>query len=554
MDLSLRQIGFFAIGCLLALTPVVGTNWLVNKQANAVADQHLQNQVMFARENAEMRFSELIEQLRNLSAADAGGCTQRDIERMQSLTLEGPAVSLVAMLDSNNIIICGTPATDATILQFFQEPTRIFDGDVTLAQVRLAETRTTGLLLQLNSVEPSPAVFIPRQMLPYFFDRLDERTGVVLTLGETVLFTRDPMIHSGAQARDFDVVSLPLGNESMRVQTSIDRQVILASYAPIARWATIGSIVLGALIVLLVTRLIRYTPAHINEIERAIEAGEFVPYYQPTIDIDSGKLVGCEVLVRWVKPDGTVVSPGAFIGLAEQTGLAVPMTRKLMQSVVDDLQEAYAGRPGLKVAINLFNQHFNSLDVINDVETIFGPSAITYSQVVLEITERAPLESLSKAKVIMRKLQGLGCRLALDDAGTGHGGLAYLQELGLDIVKIDKMFIDQLGKSRIGESITHTLTELAGQLDMDVVAEGIERIEQVTHLRRFGIRHAQGYLFAPALPAKQYLALVAKLGVAEPTRKLSSADAEASLKAATIREAARQISSEEQTDKAANAA
>jgi sensor c-di-GMP phosphodiesterase-like protein len=141
----------------------------------------------------------------------------------------------------------------------------------------------------------------------------------------------------------------------------------------------------------------------------------------------------------------------------------------------------------------------------------------------------------------MRKLQRLGCRLALDDAGTGHGGLAYLQELGLDIVKIDKMFIDQLGVSRTGESITHTLTDLAAQLDMDVVAEGVERIEQVAHLKRYGIRQAQGFLFAPALPAKQYLALVKKLGVAVPQKRKNDRPAEVKRKAATIRAAARQI-------------
>ena len=141
----------------------------------------------------------------------------------------------------------------------------------------------------------------------------------------------------------------------------------------------------------------------------------------------------------------------------------------------------------------------------------------------------------------MRKLQRMGCRLALDDAGTGHGGLAYLQELGLDIVKIDKMFIDQLGKSRVGESITQSLTELATQLDMDVVAEGVENIDQVDHLKRFGIRQAQGYLFAPPLPAARYLALVAKMSVADTKRSEEDEGDETLERVASIHAAAEQL-------------
>lgn len=547
MDFSLRQIWFFAFGCILALAPVLGANLLVSRQANLVADQHLERQAALAVENTQVRFGELIAQLRNLQSASGVGCSARDVQRMQAVTLSTPAVSLAATLSIDHQILCASPELEQKEIQLFREPASVFEPDVALTQVQLGGTRITGIMLELDGPQSKQVFFIPRQMLPHFFDRVDERTGLVLMLGDTVIYARDPATAQAAQRARIDVTSLPLADGAMRVQVSTDRNIISAAYEPIKHWVTVGAILIGALVVLLVTRLIHYTPERVNEIERAINAGEFVPYYQPVIDVVTGKLVGCEVLVRWIKPDGTMISPGSFIALAEQTGLAVQMTRKLMETVESDLSAVYADKPGLKVAINLFNQHFTNLDIIEDVEAIFGPSAITYSQVVLEITERAPLESMSQAKIIMRKLQGLGCRLALDDAGTGHGGLAYLQELGLDIVKIDKMFIDQLGKSRIGESITHTLTELASQLNMDVVAEGVERIEQVTHLKRYGIRQAQGYLFAPALPAAQYLELVKRLGVAEPHRKRSSAQQDAERKAATIRAAARQIGAEAKT-------
>ncbi|MBO6674693.1 MAG: EAL domain-containing protein [Rhizobiales bacterium] len=521
--------------------PVFGAHWLIGHYAATKADEHLEHQAILASEGVDTQLRNLTEELARLADAAGVGCGSTDIERMRTLALQSPDISILAMQSLDGELICMEPDLGEGAFQLFREPTPIFDGDFRLAQARIFETRITGLILDFASDHGIHSAFLPRQTLPHFFDMVDLTTGVALSLGDAVLFARDPETYGGQERAHIEVKSLPLVDGAMRVQVSVDRNLIEANFNAIRLWAMVGSIVIGALIVLLTTRLIHYTPAQVNEIERAINHDEFVPFYQPVIDVETGKLVGCEVLVRWIKPDGSTVSPGAFIGLAEQTGLAIPMTRRLMQAVVRDLQRDYKSRPGLKVAINLFNQHFTNLDIIEDVESIFGPSNIAYGQVVLEITERAPLESLSQAKVIMRKLQRLGCRLALDDAGTGHGGLAYLQELGLDIVKIDKMFIDQLGVSRIGESITHTLTDLAEQLDMDVVAEGVERIEQVAHLKRYGIRQAQGYLFAPALPAKQYLALVKKLGVADTQKRKSDRSVEAKRKAATIRAAARQI-------------
>lgn len=529
------------MGCVLAMLPVLGVNWLVSKQADFVADQRLEEQIVLARQGADDVFIRLIDQLQTLSSSGAMTCGPAQRAAMSEATIINPDISAIAILTPDREPLCSVPDMSAASPDLIRDPVDLNDANVAISQVRVFATRMTGIMLELRLDDHLIAAFVPRTILPILFDQIDQSTGVVLSLGEAVLFSRDPQLYDTNDRTKIEVQSLGSELGTMRVQVALDRNLTRASYGTLRRWATVCSIIIGALMVLLITRLIHYTPKQINEIERAINNNEFVPYYQPVIDISNGQLVGCEVLVRWIKPDGRMISPGSFIGIAEQTGLAVPMTRSLMRAVVCDMEKAYAGRRGLKLAINLFNHHFTSLDIIHDIEEIFGPSSIAYSQLVLEITERAPLESVSQAKVIMRKLQRLGCRLALDDAGTGHGGLAYLQELGLDIVKIDKMFIDQLGKNRIGESITHTLTELANDLDMDVVAEGVETVEQVTHLKRLGIRQAQGYLFAPALPAKQYLALVEKLGTNVSSERKSDQQSEADRKAATLRAAAEQI-------------
>ena len=541
MALDLKTIGTALAGVAAAFASVGGAQWAVSAYIDGAVETYIADQTVRAHERSEATFQSILDQLNDLSNFDGQMCGLLHRESLLRIALQDTHISVVIATGPNGETFCQVPDLGEAQLVSFREPVQLFAEGAHLAQVRLDNSRLTGLLFEMSTGEGTHKALVPRQVFPHFFDGVDDSVGVVLTLGETVLFARNPAVHSDGRPADIEVRSTALSIGPLRSQVSVNREIIADSYRALQRWSMIGSTVIAILLTALYWRLTKHTPKQVDQMDRAIENNEFVPFYQPVFDVESGKLVGCEVLVRWIKPDGKVISPGSFIGLAEQSGLAVPMTRKLMQTVVSDLQAAYASRRKLKVAINLFNQHFDNLDIIHDVEQIFGPSPIAYSQVVLEITERAPLESLSRAKVIMRKLQRMGCRLALDDAGTGHGGLAYLQELGLDMVKIDKMFIDQLGKNRVGESITQSLTELASQLDMDVIAEGVESIDQVDHLKRYGIRQAQGYLFAPPLPAERYLALVAKLSVSEIQRSEEAEVDHAQDRAASIQAAAEQL-------------
>jgi sensor c-di-GMP phosphodiesterase-like protein len=253
----------------------------------------------------------------------------------------------------------------------------------------------------------------------------------------------------------------------------------------------------------------RRVPADpISALKLALENGELVPYYQPIVDIRSGRLLGAEVLVRWRKPDGTLVFPGAFIPLAESSGLIREMTRDLMKRVCLEAGSALSHRPALKVSFNFAGKLFGDETIVKDVRGIFFDSPIKLSQVVLEVTERDRIENFAEARQIIEALQRLGVRIAIDDVGTGHSGLSYMLKLGVDIIKIDKMFVDAIGTDRNSTKIVETLVDLAHNMRMDVVAEGVENFEQVTHLRELGIRSAQGYVFAPPLPGKAFLQLV----------------------------------------------
>jgi sensor c-di-GMP phosphodiesterase-like protein len=246
----------------------------------------------------------------------------------------------------------------------------------------------------------------------------------------------------------------------------------------------------------------------LDEIRRALDADEFVPYFQPIVDITSGKILGAEVLARWRKPDGSLVLPGAFIPLAERAGLMFELTEALMRRVCAEAGAGYARRPQLKVGFNLTAAHFADARIVEDLRSIFAGSPVRLTQVTLELTERDPIDDMTTTRRVIAALQGLGCQVALDDVGTGHSGLSSILRLGIDVIKIDKIFIDSLGSERNSAAIVATLVELARNMRMEVVAEGVENFEQVADLRARGIRAAQGYVFAPPLPASSFLALL----------------------------------------------
>ncbi len=184
------------------------------------------------------------------------------------------------------------------------------------------------------------------------------------------------------------------------------------------------------------------------------------------------------------------------------------MTRDLMRRVCVEAGEALGSRPAMKISFNFAGKLFADESIVKDVRKIFSSSRIKLSQVVLEVTERDPIENFTAARQIIAALQGLGVRIAIDDVGTGHSGLSYMLKLGVDIIKIDKMFVDAIGTDRNSTTIVETLIDLAHNMRMDVVAEGVETFEQVVHLRELGVRSAQGYVFAPPLPGSAFLRLV----------------------------------------------
>jgi len=239
------------------------------------------------------------------------------------------------------------------------------------------------------------------------------------------------------------------------------------------------------------------------ELRQALATHELVLHYQPLVDLRTGQTTGVEALVRWTHPTHGLLAPAAFIPLAEQTGLIVPLTRWVLEQVVaQQAAWARAGRP-LAVAVNLSVRTLHDERLPETLAWLLRRSAIAPEQVTLEITESVLMADPTQARAVLTRLSALGVRVAIDDFGTGYSSLAYLKQLPVDAVKIDKSFVHSMGTTDATKdtAIVRSIIELGHNLGLVVVAEGIEDAGAWAQVRALGGDVAQGYYMSRPLPA-----------------------------------------------------
>lgn len=518
--LTRRNLAAIVVGVLLAGAPLVIFDLWIGEITERQIRDELSGSAKRAIGLAEARVTQVVEALDRLAASGAGSCEPHHIQLMRQTAFATMPIKEVAIVSSTGQTLCthlGLPLGQRHLIS--TEWLAGTDG-YTLDILQLENGERMVRLRRPVGTDSSIAALVPAsQFLPQAsnqgapfdsFAQIKTASGTVIGHGG---------VHPPA--------TLPLhvaDDKSVRhgfVAETIMLRSAMATGRADLKWL---GIYVTAVVVLILAAFFFLLPRRreddpVSDLKRALAAGEFVPYYQPVVDIRSGQLRGAEVLVRWRKPDGSLVFPGAFIPLAESSGLIRDMTRDLMRRVCIEAGPALGRRPGLKISFNFAGKLFSDESIVKEVRNIFVNSPIKLSQVVLEVTERDPIENFTETRQIIAALQGLGVRIAIDDVGTGHSGLSYMLKLGVDIIKIDKMFVDAIGTDRNSTTIVETLVDLAHNMRMDVVAEGVENFEQVMHLRDLGIRSAQGYVFAPPLPGGAFLQLIEAidpLEVAEP--------------------------------------
>ncbi|MDT0500493.1 MULTISPECIES: EAL domain-containing protein [unclassified Halomonas] len=249
-----------------------------------------------------------------------------------------------------------------------------------------------------------------------------------------------------------------------------------------------------------------------TDLRNTAETGEGLGFHlQPLICRDSGEVGGAEALLRWQHPTRGAVSPGEFIPLAERSGLILPLGERLLHLVAGQLRRWLdAGYMPPRIAINLSAREFWQSDLVGRVQRVYRDYRLPPGQIGFELTESVLLDKWQNAIAILKGLRELGCRLSIDDFGTGYSSLSYLQELPVTTIKIDRSFIQGLGESRGSTAIVAAVTGMARELELRVVAEGVETQAQLDALSRYPVHLIQGFFTGrpttPAIFAERYLA------------------------------------------------
>jgi diguanylate cyclase (GGDEF)-like protein len=241
-----------------------------------------------------------------------------------------------------------------------------------------------------------------------------------------------------------------------------------------------------------------------TQLRSAIDRGELTMHYQPVVDIGAGTVTGFEALMRWMHPTGELIGPTAFIEVAEETGLVVPMGAwALVESLYQLRRWIDAGTCDrhATMSVNVAAMQLRDPGLVACVMGALAGSAVPPHQLTLEITETALLDDTAQVERTIAQLVGLGVHLALDDFGTGYSSLAHLRRFPIDRIKVDRSFVGSLETSAADRALVRSIVAMARELGKDVVAEGVETREQLHALTAIGCAQAQGFLFSAALPA-----------------------------------------------------
>jgi len=246
-----------------------------------------------------------------------------------------------------------------------------------------------------------------------------------------------------------------------------------------------------------------------HQLSEALQNESFHLVYQPIVDMQSGNIVAVEALLRWVMPNGQLRLPGEFIHVAEDSGIIIPLGEWVLRTACGQLKQWTSSGLDLKMAVNLSTRQFQDPQLMEKVMAIVRETAVEASHLELEVTETAAMFNPEESVEILCALTAQGVRIAIDDFGTGYSSLSYLKRFPANTIKIDKMFVDGLGREVEDATIVHSVVVLSRALGKATVAEGIETVQQFNAIRAMGCDFGQGFWISVPLEANELTKLLA---------------------------------------------
>lgn len=499
---------FMLLGALGAYFLTLGAQSVLlwQTQKGIKADVHVAAQLMM--ERASHATEEAIKLLNRLAQSSGLSCTADHRYLYSEATRSSAWVDTIGLVDRNGNLVCtdlGQSSRQAGLLSGYSanspEITLSLSGEQGdqalpsllvvrhVANGRRLVARVSGELIRTDPVR--------HELRPYRIAMVSMGAGNPWYILEPSEINSDTIlkVHELSEFLPF-VVDISISRNALYAVTKDMREIVNALGAVVALLAMLGGYYLG-----------RYRPNEGDRILAAIDNGEFVPFMQPIVDLESGMITGCEILARWHKPDGSTVPPHEFIPLAQNFRLTREVTCHIMETTRDILSPVVREGVEFHVSFNLFSHQLSDDAIVSDICDVFQDSALTYKHLIFEISDRVPLNDIGLANDVITQIQALGAEIALDDVGSGHSGLHNLSTFGVDILKLDKLMVDSLNKGLGGKELVRGVVQLADKLNIGVIAEGVETERQVVQLKKMGVSAAQGYLFAPPLPASSFVDL-----------------------------------------------
>lgn len=456
-------------------------------------------------ERASLTFKDVHRALATMNASTAVPCSPEHIQAMRAQTINTASIGEIGYFEGDRLKCTSWGVTGGDMRK---APVDYVAPDGMAVTLRTDPGVSLGKEMMAIHLGKYNAHVVPERFINV---GLSPNVSLALFNEERLLINdrNDPDI---SYARDHADRS---GNDGARMFASVSRDGVIAVVSqPTAmmygqlRSQLIVLLPVGAFISLFIAAMIvvfsrrRLSPR--AELETAVQRREFVVHYQPIIELATGACVGAEALVRWKRPDGSLVRPDLFIPLAEETGLILPITDQVVEMVVQDLNAVLVNNRNLHIAVNLCAADIKSGRFLDMIADKLRDTGIRNEQIWLEATERGFLD-VDAASTNLEKARNAGHAIAIDDFGTGYSSLRYLQNLPMDALKIDKSFVDTIGRGTVTSSVTLHIIRIAQELGLVSVAEGIETEEQATYLRAQGVKLGQGWLFSKPLTVDDFI-------------------------------------------------
>ena len=465
---------------------------------------------------------------RTLDAADASPyppCSDQDLALLRSLAFYSPYIKDVGRRE-NDVFLCSVLAgkiAHPVLAQRrdFQAQGAygiLYDVPIAIDDHFHGELVATN---RSNAILP-PDIFDEFHRLPMFFSAAvvdpSKRSMVTTYSNSPVPPTLDLMLARGPAQR---------GAYLFFTRCSTTRPNCVITGIPIrAVWQSnraiiISAVIAGALIGIAFSGTALFMGRRhrtlASQLRRALRRNDLSVVYQPIAEVATNRIVGAEALVRWTDEDGDVVLPELFIAIAEGHGFVGTITTFVLQTVIQDLGDILRSDPSFQVSINLSSQDLTDPTFIPRLDQLLRVNRIPASSIGLELTERCTADREHVIEII-RQLRSRGHVIYIDDFGTGYSSLAYLNELSVDVIKVDRAFTQTIGTHSVTSSILPQILSMARTLNLRIIVEGVEHKEQAAYLAEVeGLIHAQGWLFGEAVTPK-----ILKARLSQPTELLST--------------------------------